>query len=246
MKKAYGFIEMIGLASAVVAADTALKAANVQLDGLEPAKGLGMHTLKLAGEVSSVQAAVSSILGNFALHGKIQSHSIIARPSDGIKLMIDGVNDLVQKEEKIEEPKIDQSEKEVEADKAEAPEQEESEINDSTKKVNSLDNVAKENTLKAEDISEDTPQSEIESSKEMGSEVVDESFEDVKLPLEERHGEIVESQEVQETHVPQEEAKQSTKIKNKKNATCNLCGDPTCQRVKGEPRVKCIHYKEKE
>lgn len=25
---------------------------------------------------------------------------------------------------------------------------------------------------------------------------------------------------------------------------CNLCGDPLCPRRKGEPRVKCIHYKD--
>ena len=71
MKKAYGFVEMMGLASAVVAVDTALKAANVTLDGMEPAKGQGMHTLKITGEVSSVKAAVSSILGDKSLQGKV-------------------------------------------------------------------------------------------------------------------------------------------------------------------------------
>lgn len=29
-----------------------------------------------------------------------------------------------------------------------------------------------------------------------------------------------------------------------KAATCNLCGDPKCPRKLGEPRKKCIHYRE--
>lgn len=28
-----------------------------------------------------------------------------------------------------------------------------------------------------------------------------------------------------------------------KQATCNLCGDPDCKRIRGEARAKCIHYK---
>lgn len=30
----------------------------------------------------------------------------------------------------------------------------------------------------------------------------------------------------------------------KPQATCNLCGDPACPRKLGEPRKKCIHYRE--
>lgn len=26
--------------------------------------------------------------------------------------------------------------------------------------------------------------------------------------------------------------------------TCNICGDSSCPRRKGEPRAKCIHYRE--
>ncbi|GEO73338.1 propanediol utilization protein [Levilactobacillus namurensis DSM 19117] len=29
-----------------------------------------------------------------------------------------------------------------------------------------------------------------------------------------------------------------------KKATCNLCGDPKCSRKLGEPRKKCLHYRE--
>jgi len=29
-----------------------------------------------------------------------------------------------------------------------------------------------------------------------------------------------------------------------RKATCNLCGDPECPRKLGEPRKKCIHYRE--
>lgn len=44
MRNALGLIEAIGLATAIEAADAAVKSANVQLLGIEPCKGDGMHT----------------------------------------------------------------------------------------------------------------------------------------------------------------------------------------------------------
>ncbi|EHL2606632.1 propanediol utilization protein, partial [Listeria monocytogenes] len=42
---------------------------------------------------------------------------------------------------------------------------------------------------------------------------------------------MVETEKVEETEVPAE-------------ATCNLCHDPLCPRVKGDPRQDCIHFEE--
>ncbi|EHL2677423.1 propanediol utilization protein, partial [Listeria monocytogenes] len=42
---------------------------------------------------------------------------------------------------------------------------------------------------------------------------------------------MVETEKVEETEAPTE-------------ATCNLCHDPLCPRVKGDPRQDCIHFEE--
>ena len=54
---ALGLIEVVGLAAACEAADAAVKTANVEFLGLEPS-GQGMVTVKIAGDVGAVTAAV--------------------------------------------------------------------------------------------------------------------------------------------------------------------------------------------
>jgi microcompartment protein CcmL/EutN len=56
---ALGLIEVKGYLGAIEAADTALKAANVNLIGCEIVKG-GLVTVKIQGDVSSVKAAVAA------------------------------------------------------------------------------------------------------------------------------------------------------------------------------------------
>ena len=58
-KGALGLIEVYGYLGAIEAADTALKAANVNLIGCEIVRG-GLVTVKLEGDVSSVKAAVEA------------------------------------------------------------------------------------------------------------------------------------------------------------------------------------------
>ena len=60
MKQALGLVEIQGLSTAVVVADTMVKAANIQLLEIENTKGLGYMTIKIAGDVGAVNAAVSS------------------------------------------------------------------------------------------------------------------------------------------------------------------------------------------
>ncbi len=88
MRQAYGFIETVGLAAAIEASDIALKAANVELIGLELTKGFGYTTVKLQGSVSSVNAGIDSARGSDKLIGKIVSTDIIPRPSDDIDLIV--------------------------------------------------------------------------------------------------------------------------------------------------------------
>lgn len=59
--RALGLIEVRGYLGAVVAADTALKAANVTLLNIETVKA-GLNTVQLVGDVSAVRAAVDAAL----------------------------------------------------------------------------------------------------------------------------------------------------------------------------------------
>jgi microcompartment protein CcmL/EutN len=79
-----GFIESIGLVSAITAADAALKAANVELVGRENSKGSGFITIKIVGDVGAVNAAISvakSVASNVA---RVWSVDVIPRPGDGL------------------------------------------------------------------------------------------------------------------------------------------------------------------
>lgn len=241
MKKAYGFIEMLGLASAVVAVDTALKAANVELDGLESAKGAGMHTLKISGEVSSVKAAVSSILGERSLQGKVFAHTVIARPSDGLEAMIDGgKDDLVTKNRHDHE-------KEAQHEDSRAPETggtEEAEA----KGISESEETEEEDSEDA-DISEaspEVPQTDATASVEAEEEV--EEVEETEETVPQEPGpSSTEGVDAPMEEAPETETAEGKKKRGKdKSVTCNICLDPKCTRLKGEPHAKCIHYKEKE
>jgi len=76
-----GFIESVGLASAIAAADAALKAANVELIGREITRGFGYVTIKIAGEVGAVQAAISAAKATSSKVARVWSTDVIPRPA---------------------------------------------------------------------------------------------------------------------------------------------------------------------
>lgn len=88
LKKALGLIETEGLACAIEAADAAVKSADVALVGYELTKGGGLVTVKVTGEVSAVQAAVSSASIAAARIGSVYSTRVIPRPSPGLEMMV--------------------------------------------------------------------------------------------------------------------------------------------------------------
>ncbi|QQA76409.1 BMC domain-containing protein [Pectobacterium parmentieri] len=83
-----GLIETVGLAVAIEAADAAMKSANVELVGYELTKGGGLVTVKLAGEVGAMNAAVAA--GVAAAHriGSVYAWKVIARTATGIHRLI--------------------------------------------------------------------------------------------------------------------------------------------------------------
>jgi Carbon dioxide concentrating mechanism/carboxysome shell protein len=89
--KALGIIEAIGLNTAIIAADAAVKSANVELLGYENGKGGGRITVKLMGDVGAVQAAIAAASASISRNGQgghIESAQVIARPHDQIEHLI--------------------------------------------------------------------------------------------------------------------------------------------------------------
>jgi microcompartment protein CcmL/EutN len=80
---ALGFIEVVGLTAAIEATDSAVKSANVRLLGYELARGDGMTTVKIEGDVGAVKAAVKAAGSAAAKLGRVISVHVIPRPSDG-------------------------------------------------------------------------------------------------------------------------------------------------------------------
>jgi len=78
VSKALGLVEVRGYVAAVEAADSALKAANVTLIGLEKIKG-GITTIKIIGDVGAVKAAVDAAKASVESLGTFRTAHVIPR-----------------------------------------------------------------------------------------------------------------------------------------------------------------------
>lgn len=96
--EALGLIEVTGFLGAVVAADTCLKVANVELIRCEVIKG-GLTTVELTGDVGAVNAAVEAGKAATESLGCLISSHVIARMSEETKSL------FVKAEQEIEETK---------------------------------------------------------------------------------------------------------------------------------------------
>jgi microcompartment protein CcmL/EutN len=80
-KGAFGIVETIDAASAVVAGDTAAKAGNVELLEIRLARGMGGKAFVfLSGELAAVEAAVRSAENKLAEEGVLVATAVIASP----------------------------------------------------------------------------------------------------------------------------------------------------------------------
>lgn len=83
-----GTIEVLGLPAAVEAADVALKTADVTLIGYETTDGMGMVAVKIEGQVSAVQSAISAARAAAEKITKVFAVSVIPRPSDQLEPVV--------------------------------------------------------------------------------------------------------------------------------------------------------------
>jgi ethanolamine utilization protein EutM len=81
MNEALGIIETLGYATAVQAADAAVKAANVKLGELEKIGGGRMEVI-VRGDVAAVKASVEAGVAAAASIGKVTGQTVIARPAE--------------------------------------------------------------------------------------------------------------------------------------------------------------------
>lgn len=87
-QKSLGLIETQGLAAGVVAADAAVKSANVELVGYELTKGGGWTLIKVQGDVGAVKAAVDAARVAAGKVNRVVSTRVIARPSSSLEALI--------------------------------------------------------------------------------------------------------------------------------------------------------------
>ncbi|MCX0387974.1 BMC domain-containing protein [Clostridium perfringens] len=103
MGKALGLIEFIGYVPAICAADTALKAASVDLIGIEKVTG-GIVTVKITGDVDAVQAAVESAQNYASRIGSLRSSHVIPRLDDEVEnLLMNSKSSEEEIQEEIQE-----------------------------------------------------------------------------------------------------------------------------------------------
>lgn len=87
-KNSLGLIETYGLLEAVVAADVAVKSANVVLVGYELSRGSGRTTVKIEGDVGAVRAAIDAAVTAVMKVGKVASMKVIPRPASGLEGLV--------------------------------------------------------------------------------------------------------------------------------------------------------------
>lgn len=116
-QKSLGLIETQGLAAGVVAADAAVKSANVELIGYELTKGGGWTLIKVQGDVGAVKAAVDAAAVAASKVNRVVSTRVIARPSSYLEAMVhtaDTVGDRPPEPPKAPEPPTPPTEPEPE------------------------------------------------------------------------------------------------------------------------------------
>lgn len=119
MNQAVGLVEVKGLASAIDVSDTMVKVANVELLGVEKAKGFGWMTIKVNGDVGAVNAAVAAGKAKALANNVYLSSLVIPRPASNLEKIF--FEKTVQSEMSIENKENQQSIDKQEDNASEVP-----------------------------------------------------------------------------------------------------------------------------
>lgn len=88
LRPAVGIIEAIGLTAAIQAADTAVKAAGVQLLGYELSKGKGMVTVRFSGDVGAVMAALEAAVAAAREVSGVYASLVLPKPHEELDKLL--------------------------------------------------------------------------------------------------------------------------------------------------------------
>lgn len=159
MKQAIGLVEVKGLASAIEVSDTMVKVANVELLGVEKAKGFGWMTVKVAGDVGAVKAAVDAGKVKAVSNNVYLSALVIPRPANNLekfffakeKKASDLPAERSDKTPMVNEPVVEEAKKVSEEPKSE----EEPVVAEPIKETTDKKEAVKEEPIKEETIKQD-------------------------------------------------------------------------------------------
>lgn len=104
-RSALGMIETLGYIGAIAGADAAVKAAVVEIRGLELVKG-GIVTVLFSGDVGAVKAAVEAGSAEASRVGTLLRSHVIARVSDELEMMMEKETEVVEAVEAVEAVKV--------------------------------------------------------------------------------------------------------------------------------------------
>lgn len=225
-QNALGLVEVIGLTAAIEAADTCLKSANVQLIGYEKVTK-GLVTVKIQGDVGAVKAAIEAAKSSAAKIGTVVSTLIIPRPAAALQL-------LVESETTIGLQRGDSRSAGVSEAGGGIPEP-----GRSDKTVDWSDEPVEEGSFRS-----DGP-----------DEPLDKLPDEFVRELSEQNDEFASLDAIRAANAPEQEVDTTVRMDKgeqgegftlrEKDSVCNLCHDPLCPREKGQPRILCIHSKQK-
>ena len=143
--KALGLIETRGMVGVIVAADIALKTAQVELINREHTKG-GLVCIEFEGDVAAVKASVEAAVMAIKDMGVYVGSHVIPRPDDSVEKIIKrklGASE--QKEEVVEETKeeVKEEPKETEVEEEVSEISEMKNIEEEIEEINEILKVSK-------------------------------------------------------------------------------------------------------
>ncbi|MEW8993943.1 BMC domain-containing protein [Clostridium sp.] len=172
MSKALGLVEVRGYVAAVEAADSALKAANVTLIGLEKIKG-GITTIKITGDVGAVKAAVDAARASVESLGTFRTAHVIPRVDSQVQ------NLFFEGHKKSQEVSIESSSEKSDSkdnEKIETPDKKKAEASDKEKVETSEIGIVEKVTKEKSEVKEETK--EVESQINKIEETIKNDFKD--------------------------------------------------------------------
>ena len=108
--KALGLIETKGMVGAIVAADIALKTAQVELINKEYTKG-GLVCIEFEGDVAAVKASVEAAVMAIKDMGVLIASHVIPRPDDSVEKIIK--RKVESSIEEVTQKKVEETKKEI-------------------------------------------------------------------------------------------------------------------------------------